>query len=243
VQLGLSTLLYQMLQYFPWYVALVLAPMVIRILIERALGIRPEIFETRISPLPMINMSYETAFRTVTLTALYYPLFEELLFRGIPYLLFGTVGAVIGSVVWVLMHPAWQLQALSDFPLWKKIAFTVTAAFYYASSAAFYTMMWLDGDGLCAILYHTFHNGWITLADIIREVEIPTPWKRYRYVRKHPVSESYPKLFRKKGGEKTEEREEEEMKMSFVIRKSTKSLSDEVEEAKNLFVRRKVKNE
>jgi len=83
----------------------------------------------------------------------------------------------------------------------------------------------------------------ITLADIIREVEIPTPWKRYRYVRKHPVSESYPKLFRKKGGEKTEEREEEEMKMSFVIRKSTKSLSDEVEEAKNLFVRRKVKNE
>jgi len=146
VQLGLSTLLYQMLQYFPWYVALVLAPMVIRILIERALGIRPEIFETRISPLPMINMSYETAFRTVTLTALYYPLFEELLFRGIPYLLFGTVGAVIGSVVWVLMHPAWQLQALSDFPLWKKIAFTVTAAFYYASSAAFYTMMWLDGE-------------------------------------------------------------------------------------------------
>ena len=240
------TLLYQMLYYFPWYVALVLIPMVIRVTIERAIGIRPETFEDRISPLLPIDISYEAAFRTITITVLYYPLFEELLFRGLPYLFFGTLGIAIGSLIWVAMHPAWQLQYLSAYPLRKKLVFTATSTGYYAANAAFYSMMWLGGAGLAAVLYHIIHNGWLTLGDIIKEVELPAPWKRYRYVRRQPVAgeapERLPRLFRifRRGGGA----EEPPAELRFVVRRATRSLSDEVEEAKRfMFVRRKLKNE
>ena len=237
------TLLYQMLYYFPWYVGLVLIPMVFRIVIEKSIGVRPEDFETKISsPLLPINMSYEAAFRTVILSVLYYPLFEELLFRGLPFFFFGYLGVVLGSIVWITMHPAWQLQYLSDFSLKKKIIFTITSSAYYTANAVFYSMMWLNGAGLCAILYHIIHNGWLTLGDIIREVELPTPWKRYKFVRKHPVGEEAPpslRLLRRK-----KKPEETEVPMRFVVRKTRRSLSDEAEEAKKfMFVKRKVKNE
>jgi len=249
------TLLYQMLYYFPWYVGLVLIPMVIRVTIERAIGIRPETFEGRVSPLPFLplelDMSYEATFRTITITVLYYPLFEELLFRGLPYLFFGTLGLVIGSIVWVAMHPAWQLQYLSSYPLRTKLLFTATSTFYYATNAVFYSMMWLNGAGLCAILYHIIHNGWLTLGDIIKEVELPAPWKKYRYVRKQPIADETPRILRLFRRSKTKpkaleySRKEEQLpELRFVVKKATRSLSDEVEEAKSLmFVRRKVKNE
>jgi len=244
------TLLYQMLYYFPWYVGLVLIPMAIRVTIERAIGIRPETFEDRVNPLLPINMSYETAFRTITITVFYYPLFEELLFRGLPYLFFGTLGVIIGSLIWVLMHPAWQLQYLSAYPLRKKLLFTATSTGYYAANAVFYGMMWLNGAGLAAILYHIIHNGWLTLGDIIKEIELPTPWKRYRYVRKQPVAGEAPikvlKFFRrnKPVDEEHGEIEEQPLQLRFVVKKSTRSLSDEVEEVKRfIFVRRKLKNE
>ena len=244
------TLLYQLLYYFPWYVGLVLVPMAIRVTIERAIGIRPETFEDRLSPLLPIDMSYETAFRTITLTVFYFPLFEELLFRGLPYLFFGTLGVVMGSLIWVLMHPAWQLQYLSAYPLRKKLVFTATSTGYYAANAIFYSMMWLNGAGLAAILYHIIHNGWLTLGDIIKEIELPAPWKKYRYVRKQPVADEAPikvlKLFRK-SEPKEEEYEgvgKQPLELRFVVKKATRSLSDEVEEAKSfMFVRRKVKNE
>ena len=240
------TLLYQMLYYFPWYVGLVLIPMVIRVVVERAIGIRPETFEGKVSaPLLPFNMSYEAAFRTVTITVLYYPLFEELLFRGLPYLFFGFLGVVIGSLVWVVMHPAWQLQYLSAFPPRKKIVFTITSSSYYATNAVFYSMMWLNGAGLAAILYHIIHNGWLTLGDIIKEIELPAPWKHYKFIRRQPIGEEAPpsfKLFRKP--KPREEPEEQELPLRFVVRKTKRSLADEVEEAKSfMFVRRKVKNE
>jgi len=243
------TLLHQMLYYFPWYVGLVLIPMVARVTIERAVGIRPETFEDRVSPLLPMDMSYEAAFRTITITVFYYPLFEELLFRGLPYLFFGTLGVVIGSVVWVVMHPAWQLQYLSAYPLRKKIVFTLTSSGYYVANAVFYSMMWLNGAGLAAILYHVIHNGWLTLGDIIREVELPAPWKKYRYVRKQPVADEAPRILRLLRRSKPKPRREvegEELmpELRFVVRKTKRSLADEVEEAKSfMFVRRKIKNE
>jgi len=240
------TLLYQLLYYFPWYVGLVLVPMVLRLAVERAVGIRPEVFEGRsASPFPFgISMSYEAAFRSVAVSALYYPLFEELLFRGLPYLLFGFLGVVIGSIVWVAMHPAWQLQYLSAYPLRKKIVFTVTSSSYYAANAVFYGMMWLNGAGLAAILYHVIHNGWLTLGDIIREVELPAPWKRYKFVRRHPIGEEAPPTFRLFRRLRREEQEESGSSLRFVVRRARRSLADEVEEAKSfMFVKRKAKNE
>ncbi|RLF08518.1 MAG: hypothetical protein DRJ60_00205 [Thermoprotei archaeon] len=242
------TLLYQMLYYFPWYVGLVLIPMAIRVAVERAIGIRPEAFEGKVSaPLLPFDMSYEVAFRTVTITALYYPLFEELLFRGLPYLFFGFLGVIIGSLVWVVMHPAWQLQYLSAFPLRKKIIFTLTSSSYYVANAVFYSMMWLDGAGLAAILYHIIHNGWLVFGDVIRQVELPTPWKRYRFVRRHPIGEEAPpsfRLFKKFRKPAKGDEPEEKLPLRFVVRKTRRSLADEVKEAKSfMFVRRKVKNE
>jgi len=248
-----QTLLYQLVYYFPWYVALVLIPMAIRVTIERIAGIRPESFEDRVTPLLPINMSYEAAFRTITVTVLYYPLFEELLFRGLPYIFFGPIGLVIGSIVWVAMHPAWQLQYLSSYPLRTKLLFTATSTFYYAANAVFYGMMWYNGAGLCAILYHIIHNGWLTLCDIIKEIELPAPWKKYKYVRKQPIADETPRilrLFRRKKPEPKEEpiesdfEEEPLTKTRFVVKRTTRSLSDIADEAKEfMFVRRKVKNE
>jgi len=255
VDVDLWALLYQLIYYFPWYVGLVLIPMGIRVIIERSIGIRQEMFEEKafpkISPLLPVDLSYEDAFRTITLTVLYFPLLEELVFRGLPYIFFGTLGVMIGSAVWVLMHPAWQLQHISSLPLRKKLVFTVTSTFYYSANAVFYSMMWLNGAGLAAILYHAIHNGWLTFADIIKEIELPAPWKRYKYVRKQPIADETPRILRlfrrrrpgprKEGGE---EELEELTEMRFVVKKPTRSLNDLADEAKEfMFVRKKIKNE
>ena len=247
------TLLCQLLYYFPWYVGLVLIPMVIRVAIERAIGIRPEVFcEGRVEhpELPPRELwggvSYEAAFREVVLSALYSPLFEELVFRGLPCLLFGSPGVVAGSAVWVAMHPAWQLQYLSAYPLRKRLAFTLTSTCYYAANAAFYSMMWLSGAGLAAILYHMAHNGWLTLAGLMRRVELPAPWRRYRFVRRRSVGGEAPpalRLLRRliRGGGR---REEEAPPLRFVVRGARRTLADEVEEARSLmYVRRKANSE
>jgi len=247
-----AAVLYQVAYYFPYYVMLVLVPMVIRLVIERAIGIRPEVFETRISPLLPVNLSYEAAFQTFVYAVLYFPFFEELVFRGVPYLLFGPIGAIIGSAIWVVMHPAWQLQYLRGFPLRKKILFTATTTFYYATNAVFYTMMWLGGAGVAAIIYHVAHNGWLTLADMLKEVEMPAPWKRYRFVRRHPIGmekPETPKILRLfKRSKKPEPAVEEEVplsQMKFVVRKSTRSLREELESEESeeikkfMFVTRK----
>ena len=230
-----TDLLSALIQYFPYYVALVLIPAIVRTAIEKAIGIPLERFET--SVLPLASLSYEEAFRTFVLTALYFPLFEELIFRGIPYALFGTMGVVVGSIVWVAMHPAWQLQYLSGVPLWKRIVFTVTTTAYYACNAVFYSMMWLSGAGLAAIIYHMAHNAWLTLVDMLRnvDIELKIPWKKkqYRFIRTEPVARTRHAL------RNDEDLEELELAtMVFVKRRS--SLLDEAEEAKKfMFVRRR----
>jgi len=230
-------ILSQLAYYFPYYVGLVLAPMLIRVVVEYALGIRPEMFEEK-----MFGLSYESAFRSVVLTVLYFPLFEELVFRGIPFMLFGLLGLIVGSIVWVAMHPAWQLQYLSSLPLWKRVAFTISSTFYYSLNTIFYCTLWMNGAGLVAILYHMIHNGWLTFVDIIRKVELPAPWKRYKFTRREPVAEKGLKLpFRRKSSGGEEEEEEGVKKpFTFVIRKQSRSLGEEVEEIKYVFVRRKL---
>jgi len=175
----IEELLVQLAIYFPWYVFLVLLPMGLRIIIERAFGIRHEVFNL---PPPSAGLAYESAFRSLVLTALYYPFFEEIVFRGAPLYIFGYWGLVAGSIVWTLMHPSWQLQYLAEYPLSKKFLYTLTSTFYYACNAIFYGMMWLAGAGVGAIIYHVGHNLWLTLMDMFQEVEVPTPWKKTKYV-------------------------------------------------------------
>jgi len=230
-------LLTQMAYFFPWYVALVLVPAAVRIVIERVAGIRVEEFMDTVLG---IGVTYESAFKDVVLVVLYFPLFEELVFRGLPYLLFGTLGIAVGSAVWVVMHPAWQLQYVRALPIRKKVLFTVTSTAFYACTAAFYSMMWVAGAGLAAILYHIAHNGWLTLADLLKEVELPAPWKKYRFVRPAVAGVKKRKVVKEERKEEREEKEEESGVMRFVVRKSTRSLSQEVEEVKKyIFVRRK----
>lgn len=220
----LFTLSSLMVYYFPYYVMLVLLPLVLRATIERFMGIRPEL---------ACVATYESAFKDFVLTVLYFPLFEELLFRGLPYFIFGFYGIILGSFVWTVMHPAWQLFLIQSFPLRKKIAFTATSFSYYLCNAIFYSMIWLDGFGFVAVLYHMAHNGWLTVTDLLREVELPAPWKKYQFVSKKGISPRPVRGIKKK----------EEFVPRFVVRKTVKSLTDEVRETSNFsFVVRKVKN-
>jgi len=221
----LPALAFQMVRYFPHYVMLVLFPLVVRVTAERFLDIRPEVACT--------ITSYEFAFRDFVLAVLYYPLFEELIFRGLPYLVFGFYGIVLGSLTWAVMHPAWQLFLVQSYSLRKKIAFTVTTLSYYLCNAVFYSMIWMGGFGLVAVLYHMAHNGWLTALDFLREIELPAPWKKYQFVSKKGAPP------RPAGGIKRKE----ESVPRFVVRKTIKSLSDEVRGAGSFsFVVRKVKN-
>jgi len=167
-----ATILYQMLYYFPWYVALVLIPMMVHVIIVRALGITPDMFQS-------LN-----SVRSYLLSVLYFPLFEEMIFRGLPYLFFGTLGVVVGSTVWVLLHPAWQIQFIyGRLPRSKVVGFIASAIMYYGFNSVFYSMMWLSGAGFVAILYHMIHNGWLTTGEVIvkymkRKIEFEAPWRR-----------------------------------------------------------------
>jgi len=220
--------LLKLAHYFPYYVALVLVPMIVRTILEDLiLGIRAEYFETHLR----LHVSYEEAFKTFVLVSLYFPLFEELVFRALPLNLFGLPGLVIGSAIWVLMHPAWQLQYLSELPLSKKLAFTATCTLYYSLNAIFYAIVWLNGDGLVALAYHMIHNTWIQAVILAREIElpqIPTPWKKnkYRYVK--PIATEIPRPTRRGENSNTE--------LTFVVKRGMRSLEEELEEPQETLI-------
>ncbi len=159
--------IYYFIYYLPGYVGLVLVPAIIRALVERAFGIRSE-----------LGVSIEGKFTSFVLYVFYYPFFEEVFFRGVPLLLFGLPGLVIGSIVWALLHPVWQVQLVSYLPVSKRILFIITSTFYYLCAAVFYTLVWL-GSGLVAFLYHSLHNGIIVLGEFLREIE--PPWRRIKF--------------------------------------------------------------
>ena len=64
------------------------------------------------STVPFLR-SFESGLEQIVVTGLYYPLFEEMVFRGLPYLLgFGVIGVGLGTAIWVLLHPVWRLKML-----------------------------------------------------------------------------------------------------------------------------------
>jgi membrane protease YdiL (CAAX protease family) len=227
----LQEILYYFIHYLPGYVGLVLVPAVIRVLIERALGIK-------IEPVSSIH-DYEAGFRSVVLHVLYYPFFEEVFFRGIPLLLFGMPGLVVGSIVWALLHPVSQLQLVRNNPVSKKILFTITTSFYYLCCAVFYSMVWL-GSGVVAFLYHSMHNGLVVLTEYLRE--IPPPWYKPRYITPQPV---LPRIRTSKASpvaRSTSPAGSEEAPLTFIFVKpksSLKSLREEEEGLEFLFIKRK----
>ena len=213
---ALSETLYYFSYYLPGYLALVLVPAVIRVLAERALGIR-------IEPVSSVH-DYEARFKSFVLHVLYYPFFEEVFFRGIPLLLFGSPGLVIGSAVWALLHPVSQLQLVRGNPTPKKALFTATTSFYYACSATFYSMVWL-ASGVVAFLYHTMHNALILLAEYLKEAE--PPWFKPRYITPQPLQ--LPRI-RRAGKPSTRAGGEEDWQPTFIFVKpksTLKSLRDE----------------
>jgi len=62
--------------------------------------------------------------------------------------------------------------------LWQKIGFTISSAAYYICAAIFFSIPWVQGFGLLAIVYHMMHNGVLTLGGIFSEIELPAPWKK-----------------------------------------------------------------
>lgn len=68
------------------------------------------------------------------------PILEELIFRGIPYFLFGsTVALIIGSIIWTALHGPRALAIAPAIPLYVKL--------------------WAAGMVDGAILVHVAHNG------------------------------------------------------------------------------------
>lgn len=171
-------LLYKIVEYIPLYIALVLVPAIVRTFIDTAIiKIPPSSFQLPPSK-SSLSIRYEDAFSSFVGSALYAPLVEEIVFRGAPYQFLGTSGLVIGNIVWILAHPSWQLRYISGTPTKTKIAFTLNTIFYYTCAAIFFTLPWLQGYGILSILFHTFHNGIITLGGIFSEIELPAPWKK-----------------------------------------------------------------
>jgi membrane protease YdiL (CAAX protease family) len=224
----LQDILYYFIRYFPGYVGLVLVPAVIRVLAERALGIRIELVSS--------IHDYESRFKSFVLHVLYYPFFEEVFFRGVPLMLFGFPGLIAGSIVWALLHPVSQLQLVRSNPVSKKILFTITTSFYYACCAVFYSMVWL-GSGVVAFLYHSMHNGLIVLTEYLRE--IPPPWFKPRYITPQPL---LPRIRPSKASPTTSSASSEEKPLTFIFVKpktSLKSLREEEDLSEFLFVKSK----
>ena len=233
MEVEIGNLFAQFIEYLPLYVALVLVPAILRGAIERFLGIELRDWSLK----DFTGLSFDIAFEAFILTVFFMPLFEELIFRGIPYLLFGAIGAILGSAVWVIMHPAWQLRYVASQSISKKLLFIATTTAYYALSAVFYTMLWITGAGLLAIIYHMFHNGWVATIELLKEIriniELPLKKQKYKFIRRTPIPR-HVKL-------SIEDIEEEEIDLSaftFVRRRS--SIREEVEDIKRfMFVKRR----
>lgn len=168
-------------EYLPLYIVLILVPAIIRTIIDAAvIKINSSAFDLPPSKPSdtMLIVRFEDIFSSLVGTALYAPLVEEIVFRACPYFFLGLTGLVVGNIVWILAHPSWQLRYVSGLPLKKKIAFTLNAIFYYTCAAIFFSIPWMQGFGLLAVVYHMAHNGILTAGGIFHEIEFPAPWKK-----------------------------------------------------------------
>lgn len=170
--------LYKFFEYGVLYVLLVLIPAIVRTFVDVAvIKIPTSSFQLPPSKISLF-IKFEDIYASLVSTALVAPLTEELIFRGVPYLLLGIPGIVVGNAVWILAHPSWQLRYITGTPLWKRVAFTLNAIFYYTCTAVFFSLPWIQGYPIFSIAFHMLHNGVITLGGIFSEIEIPAPWKK-----------------------------------------------------------------
>jgi hypothetical protein len=147
---------------FGLYTIFVLVPMLVSGLVEHALGI--DAYFQRIFIDAVLPLHLNLDFKDFVHTVLFFPLLEEVVFRAVPLTLLGVPGLIIGSIVWVSMHPAWQLDYLATAELGTKASFMILDLMFYGLSAVFYGILWVTGAGLIAILIHMFHNAWVTIA-------------------------------------------------------------------------------
>lgn len=187
---------YQFAMYFPYYVLLCLFPVLGKIAVDMyVLNIdyrRLEV-ETYKQPKPPSlrpfvfpftgALRFENAYQIVAFEVLLMPFAEEMVFRGIPYLLLGNLGVILGSAVWAIAHPAYHLQLLWNRPLKQRLGFALSSLTLFSFFAYFYSLLWISGAFATAVLYHMFHNGWITAAEFAREVELPIKRKRFAFVK------------------------------------------------------------
>lgn len=115
--------------------------------------------------------SLESGLEEIVVTGLYYPLFEELVFRGLPYLLgMGVIGVGLGTAVWVLLHPVWRLKMLPvNATTGEKLKMFGIDVLDYSVAGAWLSWLWLNGWGVLAIIYHIFHNVVIVLPEVAPE--------------------------------------------------------------------------
>lgn len=161
------TLIIDLLYYFPFYIILVFIPMLITFAIERKIGI-----------ITVESIDYPKFYNSIVIIGLYFPIFEELLFRAAMLYFFGITGLIFGNIVWILLHPTWLLKSCIVEERWKKMVFFITSVIKYSFSAIFFSMPWLDGKGVVSIIYHCGHNLMSVTLDTLDEWE--SPFKRKR---------------------------------------------------------------
>ena len=115
--------------------------------------------------------SFESGLEQIVVTGLYYPLFEEMVFRGLPYLLgFGVIGVGLGTAIWVLLHPVWRLKMLPiNADTGTKLKMFTIDIVDYSIAGAWLSWLWLNGWGVLAVAYHIFHNFLVVAPQVFPE--------------------------------------------------------------------------
>jgi len=122
------------------------------------------------STVPFLR-SFESGLEQIVVTGLYYPLFEEMVFRGLPYLLgFGVIGVGLGTAIWVLLHPVWRLKMLPvNAETGTKLKMFTIDIVDYSIAGAWLSWLWLNGWGVLAVAYHIFHNFLVVAPQVFPE--------------------------------------------------------------------------
>ena len=115
--------------------------------------------------------SFESGLEQIVVTGLYYPLFEEMVFRGLPYLLgFGVIGVGLGTAIWVLLHPVWRLKMLPvNAETGTKLKMFGIDILDYSIAGAWLSWLWLNGWGVLAVAYHILHNFLVVAPQVFPE--------------------------------------------------------------------------
>jgi membrane protease YdiL (CAAX protease family) len=133
-------------------------------------GQRKRRYVVYVKSVPFLR-SFESGLEQIVVTGLYYPLFEEMVFRGLPYLLgFGVIGVGLGTAIWVLLHPVWRLKMLPvNAETGTKIKMFTIDIVDYSIAGAWLSWLWLNGWGVLAVAYHIFHNFLVVAPQVLPE--------------------------------------------------------------------------